>query len=276
MQKNVLITGASTGIGFAAVKMLIENGFYVIATVRKAEDEIRLKEVYGEKVSVLRLDMANFEEIEALPELLLKKGLTALYGLINNAGVAFAAPFAHQPFAEIQQTLQVNVLAVMKITQVLLPMLIRPGGRIINISSVAGKSASPFLAAYAASKHALEGYSEALRKELMLYGIKVIVVAPGSIKTPIWEKGFESASQKYEKTPFAESFSIFIKIVNAEVRHALEVEAVSRSLQLALTQANPKFRLAPMPRVFRNWYLPKLIPAKIYDRLVAKVLKLQK
>ena len=164
----------------------------------------------------------------------------------------------------------------MKITQVLIPLLEKGKGRLINISSLSGKSGPPFLAVYAASKHAIEGFSEALRKELMLKDIRVIVVGPGSIKTPIWDKGFEVIKEKYSKTPYAESLGIFIKIVSSEVRHALDVEAVSADLRDALTSENPKFRYAPIPRKLRNWYIPMLIPARLMDRMTAKVLRLRK
>ena len=274
MQKNILITGTSTGIGFTAVKMLIDEGFRVIATVRKSEDETKLKELYGNAISVLILDVTDFEQLESVPENLKKMGINSLFGIINNAGVALAAPFANQPFEEIQQMMQINVLSVMKLTQVLIPSIL-PGGRIINISSVAGRSGAPFLAGYVASKHAIEGYSETLRKELMLLNIKVIVIAPGSIKTPIWEKGFGSIGEKYSRTSFAEAFSIFIKIASGEARNGLEPEAVGADIIKALKAAQPKFRYAPIPRKFRNWYLPMLIPARIYDVLTARVLKLK-
>lgn len=275
MQKNVLITGASTGIGFAAVKMLVENGFSAIATVRKLEDENNLLKTYP-GVKVLRLDVADLEEVESLPERLAALGVHSLYGVINNAGVALAGPFAYQPFEEIQQTMQINVVSVMKISQVLIPLLEKGRGRLINISSLSGKSAPPFLAVYAASKHAIEGFSEALRKELILKNIKVIVVGPGSIKTPIWQKGFEVVKEKYSNTPYAESFGAFIDFVNGEIEHALDVEKVSDDLKDALVSASPKFRYAPIPRKIRNWYLPKLIPARLMDHMTAKVLKLRK
>jgi short-subunit dehydrogenase len=275
MQKNVLITGASTGIGFDAVRMLLENKFTVIATVRKAEDENKLMRTYP-AVKVLRLDLTDLEEVENLPLRLLEREVDSLYGLVNNAGVALAGPFAYQPFEEVQQTMQINVIAVMKISQVLIPLLEKARGRIVNISSISGKSGSPFLAAYAASKHAIEGFSESLRKELMLKNIKVILIGPGSVKTPIWEKGFEVMKEKYSRTPYAESLEIFIKIVTSEVEHALPVEAVNADLRDALTSENPKFRYTPIPRKFRNWYIPMLIPAKIFDRMTARVLRLGK
>lgn len=255
--------------------MLLENNFTAIATVRKAEDENNLLRTYP-GVKVLRLDLTDLEEVENLPARLAELGVHSLYGVINNAGVALAGPFAYQPFEEIQQTMQINVISVMKISQVLIPLLEKGSGRLINVSSISGKNGSPFLAAYAASKHAIEGFSEALRKELLLKDIKVIVVGPGSIKTPIWEKGFEIIKEKYSKTPYAESLGIFIKIVMSEVKHALPVEGVSADLRDALVSKNPKFRYTPIPRKMRNWYIPMLIPARVFDRMTAKVLRLGK
>lgn len=277
MQKNVLVTGASTGIGFDCVRILIENNFGVIATVRKVEDRTHLEKEFGEKVKVVLLDMTDFAQIEALPNTLKNEfNITELYGLVNNAGAALAAPFVHQDFSEIENIMRVNVLAVMKITQVLIPVLKKSEGRIVNMSSVAGKSAAPFLSVYAASKHALEGFSEGLRKELMLYNMKVIVVGPGSINTPIWQKGFDVIKDKYVNTDFAVPFAIFIKLVTNEVKNSLGVQEVSSCVLAALTEEEPCFRYSPIPRKMINWYIPRLMPAKIYNRLTAKTLKLYK
>lgn len=280
MQKVVLVTGASTGIGADTVRILIEKSMTVIATVRKNEDEQNLKKLYGDKVKVVQLDVSDFSAVEKLPEVLKDKfQIAKLDGLVNNAGVALAGPFALQSFSEIQNIISINVLSVMKVTQVLLPLLgaykgSDNPGRIVNISSVAGKTAAPFLSVYAASKHAIEGYSEALRKEMMLFGIKVIVVAPGSIKTPIWQKGFGLIKDRYANTVFAESFSRFVKFAASEEKNALEVSSVSSIIYEALTASNPCVRYAPIPRKFVNWYLPKFIPTKIYDKLTAKALGL--
>ncbi len=275
MQKVVLITGASSGIGAATTRALIEHGFTVVATVRKAADEIQLINLYKDKIKVVQLDVTDFSAIEKLPEILLNKfNIQHLHGLINNAGVALAAPFANQDFFEVQKIIQINVLAVMKITQVLIPLLIRDS-RIVNISSVAGKSAAPFLAVYAASKHAIEGFSEALRKEMLLLGVKVIVVAPGSVKTPIWQKSFAAIKDLYKHTIFAESFGRFIKFALNEEKNALAVNQVSALIIKALTLKDPKVRYSPIPRKLINWYLPKLLPTKIYDHLTAKALGLR-
>ena len=281
MQKTVLVTGASTGIGFDAVRALLAEGFRVVATVRKAEDENKLVQLYGERILVICLDVTDFSAVDKLPNILESLHIKELYGLVNNAGIALAGPFVHMDFAEVQSTVQVNVLAMMKVTQVLLPLLgARPGnfnrGRIVNISSISGKAAAPFLTVYAASKFAVEGFSEGLRKEMLLYGIKVIVVAPGSVKTPIWEKGFQGLQDRYNSTDFAESFARFIKIADYEGSNGLEVHVVSRDIVHALKSPNPRLCYLPVPRKWMNWYLPKLIPVRLFDRMTGKVLKLIK
>jgi short-subunit dehydrogenase len=276
MQKVILVTGSSTGIGADTVRLLIEKSFTVVATVRKDEDEKSLLSLYGDKVKVIKLDVSDFAAVEKLPQILNEKfKITKLDGLVNNAGVALAGPFAFQDFAEVQNIIQINVLSVMKVTQVLIPLLrSETPGRIINISSIAGKNAAPFLSVYAASKHAVEGFSEALRKEMMLYGIKVVVVAPGSIKTPIWQKGFVLIKDRYAHTAFAASFAKFVKFAGSAEKYTLEVSEVSKVIYKALTEKDPCVRYAPIPRKFENWYLPRIIPTKIYDRLTAKALGL--
>ena len=140
MQKNILVTGASTGIGFDCVRCLTENGFTVVATVRKPEDKLNLEKNFGASVKVLLLDVSDFASVERLPEKLKSDfQITELFGLVNNAGVALAAPFIHQDFSEVENIFRTNVLALMKVTQVLIPLLKKSSGRIVNMSSVAGK-----------------------------------------------------------------------------------------------------------------------------------------
>jgi short-subunit dehydrogenase len=280
--KNFLVTGASTGIGFDTVRILIEQGHTVIATVRRNEDEKNLKKQFTERLHVIIIELTDFEAIEKIPDILRNEfNINHLDGLVNNAGIALAAPFLNQDFNEMQSIMHLNVLTVLKLTQTLLPFLgatanSQHKGRIVNISSVAGVFATPFLAVYATSKHAIEGFSEALRKEMMLFGIKVIVVGPGTIKTPIWSKGFEPIKDKYSKSLFAASFARFISIALAGEKKGLEVADVSKTILHALTAENPKFRYAPIPQKFTNWYLAKIMPAALYNWITAQLLGLNK
>jgi short-subunit dehydrogenase len=279
MQKTVVVTGASTGIGFDCVRILCENGFTVVATVRKEADRLHLQNSFGAKVKVVMLDVSDFAEVEKLPQKLKNEfQISELHGLVNNAGVAYAGAFAYQDFSEIRDVININVLALMKVTQVLLPMLgmeTNSRGRVVNISSIAGKVPTPFLSVYAASKHAVEGFSIALRQELRIRNMKVSVVGPGSIKTPIWEKGFEKIKDKYAGTIFEEPFQIFIKFAMKQVDVALPPEAVSKCVLHALSSGCPKRRYTPIPQKWLNWYLPKFLPAKVFDNIVANTLKIR-
>lgn len=279
--RNIFITGTSSGIGYDLVKTFVQLGENVIAVVRKIEDEKKLLAEF-KNIHVLRLDLSDLNSIDQIPQILEKTfQVKNLDVLINNAGIALAAPFLDQDFSEVQSILNLNVLSVMKVTQVLLPLLgARPdsqhAGRIINISSVAGVSGAPFLAAYVTSKHAIEGFSQSLRKELMLFGIQVVVIGPGSIRTPIWQKGFQIIKDKYARSVYANAFSKFIRIAGSEEFHGLDVSEVSKIAAFVVQSKNPQFRYAPIPRKWINWYLPKIIPERFYNHLTAKTLGLMK
>jgi short-subunit dehydrogenase len=273
--KNILVTGASTGIGLATVKELTGAGFSVVATVRSEKDRYSLQQQSLKNLNVLLLDVTDATAVKSLPDQLGKLNIKKLHGLVNNAGVALAAPFAYQDFSEVRQMMEVNVLSLMHVTQVLLPLLKKSdaaaAGRIVNISSVAGQNAAPFLSVYAASKHAVEGFSQGLRREMFLYGIDVVVIGPGSIKTPIWQKGFEMIQDKYAHTDFAVPFGKFIKLALHESEQALPVEDVSRLVVKAFAASSPDYRYAPVPRKWRNWYLPKLMPERWVDKIIARM-----
>lgn len=270
--KTIFITGVSSGIGFGAAEFFLKQGHTVIGTARTPEAFDAFKGHHQFKGLVL--DLKNKTQIEQLKQTLSQIQISKIDILINNAGVALAGPFADQDFAEIEETFQVNVLALMRITQNLIPMMQQPGGRIINISSVSGLNGTPFLAGYCASKHAVEGFSEALRRELLLLGIKVILVGPGSIKTPIWFKGFEKLKARYVQSAFAKSFERFVDFALNEEKKALPVSEVVRDLEHAVLADFPKIRYAPIPRKFRNYYLARWIPKRVMDRLSAKALLL--
>ncbi|MFZ3229823.1 MAG: SDR family NAD(P)-dependent oxidoreductase [Pseudobdellovibrio sp.] len=282
--KTILITGTSSGIGQELVRFLSDKQYRIIATVRKIEDAEKIKKTFLNHVIPIVIDLSNLSQIEKIPDLLKKEfNIVKLDGLINNAGIALAAPFLDQSFSEVESIISLNVLSVMKLTQVMLPLLgaknpaVDPNkepGVIINISSISGTGGAPFLAAYAASKHAIEGFSDALRKELMIFGIKVVVVGPGSIKTPIWSKGFGQGADCYAKSIYAESFKKFISFALNEEKNALEVSDISKLIFKILNQKNPAFRYAPIPRKIMNWYIPKLMPKRIYNLLTAKALGL--
>lgn len=276
-QKILFITGVSSGIGFATADFFLKQGCKVVGTYKNTKDIEYFEKNFSNLFVGYQVDVTDFTKVDAIPEFLKQNGIAAVDFLVNNAGIALAGPLEYQKFSELQNMIQINVVAVMKMTQVLLPFLKKAEqGRIVNVSSVSGKNGTPFLGGYCASKHAIEGFSETLRRELNLYGMKVSIVGPGSVNTPIWSKGINVVAKAFDATEYRNSFHKFISFVESEIQHALPVEIVVKDIHHALTSSNPKFRYAPVPRKFQNWYLPKLFPLRVYDYLMCKTLGLNK
>ncbi|MGB8983521.1 MAG: SDR family NAD(P)-dependent oxidoreductase, partial [Anaerolineales bacterium] len=176
--QSIIVTGVSTGIGWAITKILIERGFRVFGSVRKTQDAERLAKEFGTNFIPLLFDVTDEPAVQAAAaQVRAQLGGETLLGLVNNAGIAIPAPLMHQPTDDFRHQLEVNLVSVLIVTKAFLPLLGadrslrgRPG-RIVNISSTSGKFGFPFVGAYVASKHGLEGFSESLRRELMLYGI---------------------------------------------------------------------------------------------------------
>src|SRR6202048_5183729 len=207
--KSVVITGASTGIGWATAKLLIERGFRVFGSVRKQADADRLRAEFGTNFTPLLFDVTNEAAVlAAAREVRAALGGETLFGLVNNAGIAVAGPVLELAADEFRRQMDVNVIGPIIATQAFGPLLGADSslkgkpGRIVMISSVAGKNGNPLASAYSPSKHAIEGLSESLRREMMLFGIDVIIVAPGAVKTPIWSKADDVDVSTYKNSPF--------------------------------------------------------------------------
>jgi NAD(P)-dependent dehydrogenase (short-subunit alcohol dehydrogenase family) len=201
MAKTILITGTSTGIGYGAAKALTAAGYLVIATIRKTEDAEPLKHELGENMHPVLCDVLHPEEVAGLPGHVKRVSENgSLDGLINNSGIEVIAPAEFQRTEDVCAQFETNVFGLMSVTQALLPLLGTDAnaqghkGRIVNIRSIGGVIALPFLSSYAATKHAVEGYSHSLRRELRLFGVKVIILGPGAIKSAIWNKHLVNAS----------------------------------------------------------------------------------
>lgn len=280
--KSIVVTGASTGIGKDAARILIENGFRVFGSIRKQEDAERLVGEFGENFVPLIFDVTNEGAVYAAANQVRDelRGET-LFGLVNNAGVAVAGPMMYLPIQSFRQQLEINVTGQLIVSQAFIPLLGADRslkgtpGRIVNISSGSGKSASPFAGAYVTSKHALEGLSEALRMELILYGIDVIVVAPGPIVTPIWDKAELEDPDQYRDTDYYEAGIKFQKYVIKRGRNGLPVEKVSEVILKALTTDKPRVRYRITPQPFRSW-LMSLLPKRFIDNLIARNLGMVK
>jgi len=279
--RSVVVTGASTGIGHACAKLLLDKGFKVFGSVRKEADADRLRSEFGANFTALLFDITDEAAVLAAARNV-RAALAGetLAGLVNNAGIAVAGPVLELSADQFRRQMDVNVIGPIIATQAFGPLLgvdpslKGPKGRVVMISSVAGKNGNPLTPAYSASKHALEGLSESLRRELMLFGIDVVIVAPGPVKTPIWSKGQEAVdTDNYKNSPYLPA----LQKIGAYMKHldsiGLPPERIAERVFDALTLPNPKVRyqIAPDPlRHLVTAYLPK----RMVDRIIARRLGL--
>jgi NAD(P)-dependent dehydrogenase (short-subunit alcohol dehydrogenase family) len=275
--RTVVVTGASTGIGYAIARVLADRGVRVFGSVRRAEDGQRVRSELGERFTPLLFDVTDAAAIRASISTVAEALDGAkLFGLVNNAGIAVGGPLIYQPLEEVRRHLEVNTLGALAATQAFAPLLgtdrTRTGrpGRIINISSVAGRISAPFLGAYAASKRALEGMSHSLRREMMLFGIDVIIINPGSVATPIWDKAERSDGSRYAATEYWPALQRFLGSALRSGRAGLPAERVGEVAWEALTARSPRTSYPVVGRRLLNWTIPLALPARVIDRLIAK------
>lgn len=277
VKRSVVITGASTGIGWATAKVLLGKGFRVFGTVRKQSDADRLSAEFGPDFVPLLADVTDETAVrQAATRVGEMLGQERLAGLVNNAGIVVGGPLLHLEPHEIRRQMEVNVMGPFLATQAFAPLLgsdpRRTGqpGRIVQISSVSGAMGIPFIGPYVASKFALEGMSESLRRELMLFGIDVIVVGPGAVLTPIWDKAAAEDYARFDATEYGPIIQRFLAFFAVEGKKGLAAAEIGRVIHHALTVSKPKVRYAAVPQRFKNWTMPRLLPKRVVDRLIGK------
>lgn len=275
--KQVVITGVSTGIGHASTKVLIDRGFRVFGSVRRQEDADRLEKEFGQQFVPLLFDVTDEAAVQLAAETVGRQlGTSTLDGLVNNAGIEVTGPLAYLPADQFRQQLEVNLVGPLIVTKAFLPLLgsdsTRKGtpGRIVIISSTSARIAGPFTGAYSASKFGLEGFSESLRRELILFGIDVIIIRPGAVMTPIWQKAEAGVTERFRNTPFVKALTKFEQYSAGEATSGLSPETIGVAVWRALTSARPKVCTAIVPQRFKNWTIPQLIPMRTLDKLVAQ------
>jgi NAD(P)-dependent dehydrogenase (short-subunit alcohol dehydrogenase family) len=267
---GVVVTGASTGIGRETVRRLHATGFDVFGSVRRTDDAAALR---SEGVTPLMLDVTDVATIAtARRDVLASLAERPLVGLVNNAGIPAAGPIELLALDQLRRVLEVNVVGAVAVTQAFLPELRRSQGRIVNISSVSGRIAVPFIGAYAASKFALEAISDSLRRELLPSGVKVIVLEPGSVRTPIWEKAIAGGSlSSYRGTPYEALAPLVRDQALAGVERGLDPAVVAEAVLEALTTPAPRTRIAVVKRKLR-FRLLQLAPDRLIDRASQRAL----
>jgi len=277
---GVLITGASSGIGEAAARFAIARGARVYASVRKPEDGARLVSTLGPHIVPLIFDVTDEAAVAAGARSVCEmQNGRRLLGVLNNAGGSVPGPLLHMSASELRSQMEVNLIGVHNVTTAFAPLLGCEGanqlsegkpGRFVMISSVGGKRALPFITAYAASKFALEGYSEGLRRELTPFGVDVIVIGPGAVKTAIWDKGLAFDQKRYANSIYAPILAKFSDAVAKQAAGGLDAEKVGALIWRVMTQARPKTRYAIVPNWLMDSFLPGLFSPRALDRVIAK------
>ena len=279
--KSVVVTGVSTGVGRGAASVLVKQGWRVFGSVRKEADGQALKAVLGEAFVPLVFDVEDNDAILAAAEVVRSHlaGRT-LDGLVNNAGSSFIDPLLVQSVADFRKQVDINLVGTFAVTRAFAPLLgadptlAGHKGRIVNISSVGGRMGPPFLGAYAAAKHGVEGFSESLRRELQLIGIDVIIVAPGSVATAIWDKAEALPLDHLAGTIWDKPFRAFTASMIKTGRKGLAPERVGAVIATALTASRPRTRYTVVQGKFLNSTLPSMLPSRTVDRLMGRQLGL--
>ncbi|WP_431263390.1 SDR family oxidoreductase [Roseateles chitinivorans] len=277
----ILVTGASSGIGRATVEVLLEAGYRVFGSLRSDADAKRAQAELGARFTPLLMDVTDEASVRACAdELRDQLGGMTLRGLVNNAGFCVVGPLLHQPIEDMRRQLEINTLGPVIVTQAFAPLLGvdralkgKPG-RIVNISSVGGRFGAPFLGAYAGSKHALEGMTESLRRELQLYGIDAILIEPGYVNTPILDKALAEDYSQYRHTDYAAAMERFRVGFVAEGRKGLHPRVIGQAVLTALTSTSPKVNYTVVKQKLKNWTIPMALPKRTVDAAIGKQLGL--
>ena len=275
--KSIVITGTSTGIGYATSKICIENGYHVFGSVRNSGDAEKVSSELGKNFTPLIFDVTNETAVKESVKIVEKQiGNQKISGLINNAGVPVVGAVQNLSAEEFKYQFDVNLLGVFHCCQAYLDLLgadkNREGtsGKIINISSISGENGMPFMSAYNMSKYGLEGFSEALRRELLIFGIDVVIIAPGPVKTPIWEKTDQNdILNRYDNSVYKESVSRIMHMSKKMEQAGVEASVIAKRALSIIENKKSKTRYRIDSTRMQNILL-QLLPKRIADRMIAK------
>jgi len=272
---TVVITGASTGIGRATALRLARGGFDVLAGVRREEDGAALRGEDG-RIEPVLVDVTDAGQVAGLAE---RVAGAPLAGLVNNAGIAVAGPLEGIPLDEVRRQYEVNVFGLLAVTQALLEPIRAGHGRIVNIGSIGGRVNTPFVGPYSSSKAAVRSLSAALRRELRPWGIRVALVEPGALDTPIWRKGEQGAEQtigalsERVRTLYARQLDALVAATRKIAAGASSPDDAAQAVEHALTAARPRTLYTVGREARIQGALHSVLPARTFDALVARAMK---
>jgi NAD(P)-dependent dehydrogenase (short-subunit alcohol dehydrogenase family) len=275
--RSVLITGASTGIGRATALHLDGKGWRVFAGVRKEEDAASLRETGSDRLEPLMLDVTDTDQIDAAAELIgAETGQAGLDGLVNNAGIAVPGPLETLPIEDFKRQIDVNLNAQVAVTQAMLPTIRSAHGRIVFITSIGGLMAFPMFGAYHAAKFGLEAVGDVFRQELRPWGISVSVVEPGSIATPIWERGQEEVdaiagrARDGHTDLYGEAIEAYREVARKTGARGIPPERVAKRIEHALSARRPRVRYLVGADARGQALAARILPDRLVDWLVAR------
>jgi NAD(P)-dependent dehydrogenase (short-subunit alcohol dehydrogenase family) len=277
--RSVLVTGASTGIGRATALRLDAAGWRVFAGVRREEDAESLAGSSSERLMPLILDVTEAGQIAAAAERVAGEAGGGLDGLVNNAGVAVPGPLETLPIEDFRRQIEVNLTGQVAVTQAMLPSIRAARGRIVFISSIGGRIAFPLTGAYHAAKFGIEAVGDVFRQELRPWGIKVSIVEPGSIDTPIWERGERAADELGERSPGREELyggvvERYREVVRQTAERGIAPGKVAAAIEHALADGRPRSRYLVGIDAKAQARLKPILPTAVFDRVVARVMRL--
>jgi NAD(P)-dependent dehydrogenase (short-subunit alcohol dehydrogenase family) len=273
----ILVTGASSGIGRACALALDAHGFQVFAGVRKDADAAALQNAASDRLTPLFLDVTDAASIAAaLEQIARATGTAGLAGLVNNAGVTIPGPLEYLALDSFRQQLEINLIGQLAVTQACLPLIRLAHGRIVTISSVAGRLTMPFNGAYSAAKHALEALCDTLRLELAPWGIQVSMIQPGTIATSMGAKLQRDTETAVMALPpegrarYGRGFHRLATMMTEHSQHGASPEVVIAAVLHALTAPHTRTRYAVGPKSRQMLTLARLLPDRLMDRIILR------
>ncbi len=276
--RSVLVTGASTGIGRATALRLDAAGWRVFAGVRKEADAEALREAGSANLVPLILDVTDGEQIAAAAARIEADADGRLDGLVNNAGIAVPGPLETLPLDDFRRQIEVGLTAQVAVTRAMVPLIRRARGRIVFVTSIGGRIAFPLNGAYHAAKFGLEAVGDVFRQELRPWGIGVSIVEPGSIDTPIWERGernaeeIEARAHPDQDALYGQAIESFRKVVRDLAERGIPAEKVAKAIEHALSASRPRSRYLVGVDAKLQARIKPLIPTPVFDRIVARMM----
>jgi NAD(P)-dependent dehydrogenase (short-subunit alcohol dehydrogenase family) len=275
---GVVVTGSSTGIGRACALQLDRLGFKVFAGVRREDDGEELRSQASGQLEPLILDVTDPSHVSRAAVRISEATGGRLSGLVNNAGIGVGGPLELMSLDDFRHQIEVNLIGQVAVTQALIPALRQARGRLVFISSIGGLVATPYMSPYHASKFGIEAVADSLRLELRRFGVAVSIVEPGSVATPIWDKGQATARAVRDKLTaegeelYGEQIGRSQKRLELAQQRGLQPERVAKVVVHALTANGPRTRYLVGPDARAMAFLSKVLPDRLRDRLLLRAI----